>query len=153
MLSIFGLSSPQATVLGTVILLIVAAVSGYVFRAQRAKRASVVVCPPISLPGLVEADGYLRVTSCSRLPNGHTCNQACVAQLAYSPDTLDIFLREHRGQNCKTCTAEITAEDWYQSRMNASAAAIDSTHAKASHDASDRVCWSCFVQVNRQQEA
>jgi hypothetical protein len=153
MLSIFGLSSPQAAALGSVIALAVAAVSAYVFRAQRAKRASVVVCPPIAMPGLVEADGYLRVTSCSRLPDGHSCDQACVAQLAYSPDTLDIFLREHRGQNCKSCTAEITAADWYQSRMNASAAAVNGKLAKATHDASERVCWSCFVALNSQQEA
>jgi hypothetical protein len=151
MVSVFGLSSPEVIALGSVIFLVIAAVSAYVFRAQRARRASVVVCPPISLPGRVEADGYLRVTSCSRLPDGHTCNQACVSQLAYSPDTLDIFLQEHRGQNCKTCAAGITAEDWYQSRM--SAAAVNSTLAKASHDASDRVCWSCFVALNRQQEA
>jgi hypothetical protein len=151
MLSMLGLSSPQVVALGSVTFLVIAAVAAYVFRAQRARRASVVVCPPISLPGRVEADGYLRVTSCSRLPDGQSCDQACVSQLAYSPDTLDIFLREHRGQNCKECAAEITAEDWYQSRM--SAAAIDSIHAKASHDAKDRVCWSCFVTLNRQQEA
>jgi hypothetical protein len=153
MYSMFGLSTPQLTALGSGIILVVAAVSAYIFRAQRASRASVVVCPPVSMPGRVEADGYLRVTSCSRLPDGHTCEQKCVAQLAYSPDTLDIFLAQHNGKTCVGCSHDITAEDWYKSRLNSSVAFMDSIHAKAAHDSVDTVCWDCFVVANRNQRA
>ena len=151
--SLFGLSTPQVTALGSGIILIIAAVSAYVFRAQRASRASVVVCPPVSMPGRVEADGYLRVTKCSRLPDGHTCDQKCVAQLAYSPDTLDVFMAQHAGKQCVGCSSGITAEDWYKSRLNSSVAFIDSVHAKAVHDSGDPVCWDCFVLASRNQEA
>jgi hypothetical protein len=153
MYSIFGLTSPQVTVLGSGMILIVAAVSAYIFRAQRASRASVVVCPPASMPGLVEADGYLRVTSCSRLPDGHTCDQKCVPQLAYSPDTLDVFLEKHKGQKCSGCSAEIDSTDWYKSRLSAGSAAIDSVHARATHDTGDRICWDCFVTASRTDQA
>ena len=153
MYSMFEFSSPQITAIGSGILLVIAAVSAYIFREQRAKRSSVVVCPPVSMPGRVEADGYLRVTSCSRLPEGHSCDQKCVAQLAYSPDTLDVFLRQHHGEKCVKCSAEISAADWYKSRMNSDAATITGTQARAKHELNHRVCWSCFVLLNRNQEA
>jgi hypothetical protein len=120
----------------------------FAISARRKKRRALVICPPANLPAEVTADSKLRILSCSRLPDGHQCDRACLPQLGFASGDLGAFLASHGGKSCASCGTVISADDWYKSRLrHQDTAAGETPEEKGQHSP---VCWECFVGMNQQ---
>ncbi len=126
-----------------VYVLVIAAVvlaSLYVLVRKRSakSRKTVVVCPPKQITAELQINAAGQIVGCTRLPPGHTCDQACHAQAAYSGTDLEEFAARTEGQPCSNCGTKITREDWYQSRSAAAASAGNIVKID-----SRTLCWKC----------
>ncbi len=101
------------------------------------KKEAVVVCPANQMPARVEFHDD-QFHACSRLPNDQSCDVACASQLKYAHEDLPHFLERTAGKTCAKCSTPIGADDWYSSRLVASANTDDSNR-----DSGDLVCHRC----------
>jgi hypothetical protein len=73
------------------------------------KRVRVVTCPETQAPAAVRGKRHL--TSCSRWPEREGCDQACLKQIATSPDgclVKSLVTAWYEGKSCVECGRAIT---------------------------------------------
>ena len=83
------------------------------------QKVCVVVCPEEKMPAEVKLDTSLGLESCSRWSEYGDCAQTCVPQLEFSSENLEDFVAIYGGRRCACCGAVLTAQDWYNNRLDA----------------------------------
>lgn len=114
------------------------------------KRMTVVICPTAQLPARVGLDVVNGMRSCSRWPERQDgCSEACLPQIQFSAEELKDFTARQEGKKCSSCGNELTADDWYRSRLAAFSSGKGSeklvgTQRYSFSEETAPVCSTCF---------
>jgi hypothetical protein len=116
---------------------------------------------PHRLRTLLRGQEELRLTACSRWPDGQPCGEECLLQIDLKPEILDRALRAWtEGRGCALCHRPLGEVDWRMGHFSAldekgnwiSTAAMPLKNLPMALDRYRPVCWACNLSQCLQRE-